>query len=175
MKSSLRTQNSASQIHNIKISITTAYKNAEAPKGIQFTIGSFINFLNSDNYFYDHRVIEELVGFIESNLNPHRIYGDAEIRPCTQKKKLLPYIEKSPLFSGFIESLICGKLFLQGSMPVRSDIFKDLGLFKDKYIISADYDFLLLDFFISKTCGSSISQGVSSLTPWKACPVVIQV
>jgi glycosyltransferase involved in cell wall biosynthesis len=111
-------------------------------KGLRLATGDFINFLNSDDYFYDINVIEDVVNFIKSNLNAHVIYGDAEIRSRPGNNALPSYIAESPLPSEFIESLIRGNLFLQGSMFVRAELFGRLGYFDEQYNISADYEFL---------------------------------
>ena len=109
-------------------------------KGIEIATGSFVQFLNSDDYLYDNKVIEDLADFIQAHPDCQIIYGDSHIRPNFRISSE-SYIAKPPLPSEITESLVYGVLFLQGSMFFKSEIFSTLGLFSTHYKISADYEF----------------------------------
>ena len=109
-------------------------------KGIEIATGSFVQFLNSDDYLYDDKVIEDIADFIQAHPDCQIIYGDSHIRPNLRMSSE-PYISKPPLPLEITESLVYGVLFLQGSMFFKSEIFSTLGLFSTHYKISADYEF----------------------------------
>ncbi len=137
-------------------------------KGIKLATGSFIQFLNSDDYFYDNKVVEDVVQFIQQNPDCDIVYGDAEIRRDPRIGGD-PYIAKSPLPSEIPEAIICGNLFLQGSIFFRGTTFNELGFFNEKYTISADYEYYIrftihnkiLVYYCSRTIFSYYTGGIS--------------
>jgi glycosyltransferase involved in cell wall biosynthesis len=108
-------------------------------KGIKIATGSFINFLNSDDYFYDNNVVQDVVNFIDEHPDCGMLYGDTHVRP-NPKISSQSSIAKPPLPSEIPESMICGTLFLQGAIFFRDKLFSELGLFSEYYKISADYE-----------------------------------
>lgn len=108
-------------------------------KGIKLATGEFINFLNSDDYFYDDHVVEDVVTFIQGQPDCSMLYGDTHVRH-DPKISSQSSISKPPLPSEVSEAMICGSLFLQGAIFFRHDLFSKLGLFSEKYKISADYE-----------------------------------
>jgi len=108
-------------------------------KGIKLATGEFINFLNSDDYFYDDHVVEDIVNFINEHPDCAMLYGDTHIRP-DPKMSSQSSISKPPLPSEVPQAMIYGSLFLQGAIFFRRDLFSKLGLFSESYKISADYE-----------------------------------
>ncbi|MCX5963686.1 MAG: glycosyltransferase family 2 protein [Cyanobacteria bacterium] len=109
-------------------------------KGIKIATGEFINFLNSDDYFYDDRVVEDVANFINEHPECCMLYGDAHIR-SDSKVFTQSFISKPPSPSEIPEAIISyGSLFLQGAIFFRRDLFSKLGLFSENYKISADYE-----------------------------------
>jgi glycosyltransferase involved in cell wall biosynthesis len=109
-------------------------------KGIKLATGSFIQFLNSDDFLYDDRVVEDMVKFIEQYPDSDVVYGDSYIRPNI-KISSNSFIARSPDPSKMPEVLIYGDIFLQGAIFFNSKIFSKLGYFNETYKISADYEF----------------------------------
>lgn len=109
-------------------------------KGIKIATGSYIQFLNSDDYFYDDNVVRDVVEFIKHNPDSDIVYGDAHIRSNPKISKN-SFIVKSPLPEEIPDALIYGVLFLQGSIFFKSSIFLKLGYFDEKYKISSDYEY----------------------------------
>jgi glycosyltransferase involved in cell wall biosynthesis len=108
-------------------------------KGIKLATGSYINFLNSDDYFYDNNVVQDVVDFIGEHPDCDMLYGDTHIRP-DPKFFSQSSISKPPLPSEIAESMICGTLFLQGAIFFKNELFTKLGFFSEHYKISADYE-----------------------------------
>ena len=109
-------------------------------KGIKIASGEFINFLNSDDYFYDDHVVEDVANFINEHPECCMVYGDTHIR-SDSKISTQSFISKPPSPSEITEAVISyGSLFLQGAIFFRRDLFSKLGLFSENYKISADYE-----------------------------------
>ena len=137
-------------------------------KGIKLATGEFINFLNSDDYFYDDHVVEDILNFINEHPDCSMLYGDTHIRP-DPKISSQSSISKPPLPSEIPEAMIYGSLFLQGAIFFRRDLFSKLGLFSENYKISADYEWFtrlvqdktLTMLYYSRTIFSFYQGGVS--------------
>ena len=97
--------------------------------------GDIIYFLNSDDYFYDENVLDDISRFFLENPDVDLVYGDVI------KKYFNP--EYSILYS---EELSLRQL-KKGIQPphqgtfIRRDKFLSIGLFNEKYLSSSDFDF----------------------------------
>ncbi len=108
-------------------------------KGIRIATGSFINFLNSDDYFYDDNVVQDVVNFISEHPDCAMLYGDTHIRP-NPKISSQSSISKPPLPSEIPEAMIDGTFIFQGAIFFRDELFSKLGFFAENYKIAADYE-----------------------------------
>jgi glycosyltransferase involved in cell wall biosynthesis len=108
-------------------------------KGIKIATGSFINFLNSDDYFYDRYVIQDVINFIEFHPDCDFVYGDTHIRP-DPKISNQSSILKPPLPSELAQAMIYGNLFVQGAVFTKHKLFSSLGIFSMDYKVSADFE-----------------------------------
>jgi glycosyltransferase involved in cell wall biosynthesis len=109
--------------------------------GIRISTGSLINFLNSDDFFYDNNVIQDVVDFVSERPDCSMLYGDTHIRP-DPKISSQSSISKPPSPSEISEAMThgTGMLFLQGAIFFRRELFSKLGFFDESYKISADYE-----------------------------------
>lgn len=105
-------------------------------KGLFKANGEIIYFLNADDYFYDNKVVEDIVTEFKKDKNLELVYGnvikvieDLDIRfkfSCTVNRKNLT----KPL------------LLPQQAFFYKKSIFKKLGKFDISYKGSGDYEFL---------------------------------
>lgn len=115
-------------------------------KGIHLAQGSFINFLNSDDY-YDQKVLTNVLGFIElNNISADSIvFGDStNIYINSNGDKILRLI-KAPNHISFTDNSLkdgmCG--IRHQSMFIGINVFDQIGDLNVKYRLHADWDFLV--------------------------------
>jgi glycosyltransferase involved in cell wall biosynthesis len=115
-------------------------------KGISMAKGDIIGILNSDDFFYDTRVIERIVAAFEQQ-NCEAIYSDLIFVDPKNTS-----IVKRKWIAGPYNSA----KFLSGWMPphptvyVKSEIYKKFGNFNYRLKCSADYDILLRFLYVEK-------------------------
>lgn len=107
-------------------------------KGIANSSGHIIGFLNSDDWFFDNNVIEEIVNqFINSNIDA--VYGDLEFVKSendTNPKRV------------WISENYKDNFFASGWVPPhptfysKSEIYKKYGVFDAKLKFAADFDIM---------------------------------
>lgn len=108
-------------------------------KGIRYSSGDFICFLNADDYFIDREVITDVAQFLTEHPDCDFAYGNLEVRYSAEKKVLV----KPPMPEGALEELICGCLPHQASFTRADLFFSKIGFFSERYRISSDYEWFL--------------------------------
>ena len=108
-------------------------------KGIRYSSGEFIGFINSDDYYFDDKVIENTVNFLLANPSCDFVYGDLEVREQSGSTILV----KPPMPEDVADELICGCLPHQASFSRANLFFSKIGLFNERYRISSDYEWFL--------------------------------
>ena len=107
-------------------------------KGVTFSTGEVISFLNSGDLFYSNDVISKVMSsFLESKIDS--CYGDL-IYVSRDLKREIRYWRSGELSSKQIEK---GILLPHPVFFVRKKMFTDYGFFNTKYKISADFDLIL--------------------------------
>ncbi|MGP0129343.1 MAG: glycosyltransferase family 2 protein [cyanobacterium endosymbiont of Rhopalodia musculus] len=108
-------------------------------KGIRYSTGNFICFLNADDYFVDDGVITDLANYIKQNPSSDFIYGDLEVRyPSGRLIRVNP-----PTPENVLDELVCGCLPHQASFAKADLFFSTIGFFNENYKISSDYEWFL--------------------------------
>ena len=108
-------------------------------KGIRYSTGDFLCFLNADDYFVDDSVITDLANYINQNPSSDFIYGDLEVRyPSGRLICVTP-----PLPENVLDELVCGCLPHQASFAKAELFFSTIGFFNENYKISSDYEWFL--------------------------------
>ena len=99
-------------------------------KGVKKSLGKYIVFLNSDDFWHNPRGIEESINLLEANS------ADFSYAPCS-------YLDENDKFLGFlypsIEAFFLRMPFCHQTMLTK----KELVSFDTRYKSSADYDFVL--------------------------------
>ncbi|MBF2073931.1 MAG: glycosyltransferase [Synechococcales cyanobacterium C42_A2020_086] len=108
-------------------------------KGIRYSTGDYICFLNADDYFVDERVIEDVAHFLSEHPSYDFIYSDMVVRYPSGRAILV----KPPLPDAIADELICGCLPHQASFTKADLFFSKIGFFNEGYRISSDYEWFL--------------------------------
>lgn len=108
-------------------------------KGIRYSTGNFICFLNADDYFVDDDVIADIANYIKQDPSSDFIYGDLEVRyPSGHLIRVNP-----PTPENVLDELVCGCLPHQASFAKADLFFSTIGFFNENYKISSDYEWFL--------------------------------
>lgn len=130
-------------------------------KGSIIAKGEYLNFMNSDDYFFSDTTIEECIPFLDTQYDI--VYGDVEVR--YNKFKII--INKFP-----------PKYLWMGPVNHQSSFIKRETMLKYGYNVSnkivADFEFFLTVYYnsgkilkINKTIASYSSGGVSSINDYQ--------
>lgn len=114
-------------------------------KGIGLASGDIIGFLHSDDFYTNNNVVQGIVDGFKIGKTCDMVYGDLSF---FQGEKQLKITRRYS--SAFFRPWMM-RFALQPAHPtvyVRRDFFKQVGLFNQKYSISADFDWLFRAFWI---------------------------
>ncbi|WML35470.1 glycosyltransferase family 2 protein [Clostridium sp. OS1-26] len=104
-------------------------------KGVKYSTGEIIYFLNSDDYLYDQNIIQKVVDKFLDNPKKSILYGNVL---CIDEKYGIKYIQGKKIG---LEDLAKGYMTPHQGVFVRKSLFDKYGFFDIKYPIVADYDF----------------------------------
>lgn len=102
-------------------------------KGIHFSKGDYINFMNSDDAFACADAISSLVGGLEKE-NADYVYGDAHIFETTKPDWI---------FNDNLDKFWDRMPFSHQTLIVKKSLFEQEGLFSTNYRLASDYDWIL--------------------------------
>lgn len=111
-------------------------------KGIRMATGDWLYFANADDYLFDHRVIEDLVAFVQQHPDSDLVYGDHEARFTNGGSNIYQPVGSDRL----LEEMIClgDDRIHQPASFFRASLFSDKKLyFNESYRIAADYEWFL--------------------------------
>jgi glycosyltransferase involved in cell wall biosynthesis len=115
-------------------------------KGIRLATGDIIGILNSDDFFYNDRIVEKIVPYFMAN-DVDAVYGDVQFVKRNNTYKIVRYYS-SKFFNP--------RKFRFGFMPAhltfytKRELFDKFGYYKSDYTIAADFELLLRFIFINK-------------------------
>ena len=108
-------------------------------KGIRMATGDIIGVLNSDDFYYDEHVVEDIANaFVQKEVDC--LYGDLVFVDAKDKESIVRIWKGSPYQSG---------AFLKGWHPAhptfyaRRECFEKYGSFNLNYAVSADFELML--------------------------------
>lgn len=107
-------------------------------KGVKQATGDFIYFLNSDDFFVDNRVLEDVARFIRDVPDCELIYGNIEARDNKGNNWLLT----SPPPEEILKTLVSGAMHHQATFASKQ-VFTKVGLFEEKFNSVGDYEWWL--------------------------------
>lgn len=123
-------------------------------KGIALASGDIIGILNSDDFLADNNVVSRIVSSFSDDVNLEALYADVIFVDSMDTNKILRYYS-SKSFKPW--------MFRFGFQPahptlyVKKNVFTRVGIYKTKYSIAGDFDFLLRIFLIYKVKGKYIN------------------
>jgi len=106
-------------------------------KGILASTGDIIFFLNSDDYFYDEKVVEDVACIYRNRSDINVVYGNVLI-----VDEAAGYKHANGRFTS-ISDLSQGQMIPHQGVFVRRHLFDKLGLFSVSYRICSDFDFII--------------------------------
>jgi glycosyltransferase involved in cell wall biosynthesis len=140
-------------------------------KGIQFSQGDILGFLNSDDMYANNQVITKVVDIVTKQ-KVDAVYGDlVYVSPDNFERVLRHYN------SGWFNP----KMIAKGYMPahptlfLRNSVFEEYGYFKIDYSIAADFEFVArvfgkdkLPYYYLPEVMVKMRQGGASTKNWKS-------
>ena len=109
-------------------------------KGIRMATGMVIGILNSDDFFTNNDILQQVADAFESNKEIDAVYGDVHfVNPDNLEKCVRYYSSKV-----FRRSLMkIGLMPAHPSFYLKKERFEQFGYYKTDYKIAADFEFLL--------------------------------
>jgi glycosyltransferase len=112
-------------------------------KGVCLASGDVIGILNSDDYYEDQNVLQDIMTCFESDSELSILYGDlVYVKNNNSNKAVRNWISK-PYYKRFFEN---GNVPPHPTLFVKSSVYKEVGLFDLQYKLAADYEFMLRAF-----------------------------
>lgn len=108
-------------------------------KGIKLASGDIVGILNSDDYFFDNKVIERIVNCFNG---PYidALFGDVQFISNKDARKIVRYYSSKRFHPGKFKF---GYMPAHPSFYVRRNFFEKLGYYKTDYKIAADFELLI--------------------------------
>lgn len=113
-------------------------------KGIQASTGDIVYFLNSDDRFYDDKVVEDAAEQFKRDENLGIVYGKVQgknfppnVKRSYDRSFLFEFKSKRDL----LKTVICHQRVFS-----KKELFQKIGPFNTRYKIYADYDWFLRNF-----------------------------
>ena len=115
-------------------------------KGIRMATGDVIGVLNSDDFFYNEKVIAKVAQAFDDQEVEATIGDIVFVKESSENEVLRRYSAKKWSPSKFV----WGYMPPHPSFFVRKDLFKRLGFYKTDYKIAADYELLIRFLLVNK-------------------------
>jgi len=108
-------------------------------KGIRFSSGQIIGLLHADDIFFNNQTLFDISKYIKES-GSDMIYGGVYFSKRSNLKKIKRVwkpenFKKKNIILGFVPPHV--------STFLKKSVFKKIGYYSEKYLISSDYDFLL--------------------------------
>jgi glycosyltransferase involved in cell wall biosynthesis len=107
--------------------------------GIIHSSGEFIGILNSDDIFNSENVIKDLKNIFLKNKNNKIFFGNVVFF----KKKFFDIQRYYPSSNFQANDLYRGLMPPHTASFIHKDVYKQVGLYKNEYLIAGDYDFFI--------------------------------
>ena len=103
-------------------------------KGFEFAQGSYINIMNTDDYFLNRSFFEKGIKQLKES-KVDFIHGDRVIK---SRNGGIDFIKRGKEINAFFRMP-----FRHQTMIVRKEVYDDVGLFDENYMIASDYKWVL--------------------------------
>jgi glycosyltransferase involved in cell wall biosynthesis len=115
-------------------------------KGIKQATGDVVGILNSDDFFYNNQVVENVVRSFGEN-DTDAIYGDAQFVDPEKTSKIKRYYSSKHFNIGKFKF---GFMPAHTSFFVKRELFEKLGNYKVDYRIAADFELLIRYLYVNQ-------------------------
>lgn len=116
-------------------------------KGIQLATGDYICFLNSDDFYVNPYVIENVVATIQENNNPDTVYGDLWYVDEQNTESVFRFWNAGN-FSRY--KMLFGWMAPHPTFFVKKELIEKYGAFKTDLTLAADYEMMVRLLFFKK-------------------------
>jgi glycosyltransferase involved in cell wall biosynthesis len=116
-------------------------------KGIKMATGDVIAILNSDDFYFDNNVLENIYNVFSLNNSIDIIYGNLLYISQQNKEKIIRDWISEPYYYNFFED---SKVPPHPTLFIKKYIYTNVGLFNLDFHLAADYDFMFRLFKLHK-------------------------
>ena len=128
-------------------------------KGIKMSTGEVVGLLHGNDHFSSTTILQQVASAMADDNVPF-IYGDVKYTPV-QSDKVVRYYSAAQ-FS--IEKLLQGIAPPHPSLYMRKELFDKYGLYKEDYLIGADFDMFLRLMVVNKLEGRYLPLDMVTMT-----------
>ncbi|MCD4768772.1 MAG: glycosyltransferase [Bacteroidales bacterium] len=108
-------------------------------KGIRKASGNIIGILNSDDVFFNEKVIEKVAkAFQEEHIDV--VYGDIQFVRSVEDKQIVRYYSSKKFKASRFQY---GFMPAHPSFYTKRKLFEEIGYYKEDYIIASDFELLI--------------------------------
>jgi glycosyltransferase involved in cell wall biosynthesis len=125
-------------------------------KGIALATGDIIGILNSDDVFFDNGVVENVVKEFDGDKTIDCVYGNILFYDSSLQKVVRAWKNK-PYSKYYFEK---GEVPPHPALFVKANLYKEVGLYKTNFKISADQEFMLRILKVHQYKSSYINQNL---------------
>ncbi len=109
-------------------------------KGIQMATGDVIGILNSDDLYYDDRVLADVMKEFGEDNELDILYGDLLYVKSSDTDRIVRNWVSRPYYQRFFEN---GNVPPHPALFLRRRVYDEAGLFELKFKLTSDYEFML--------------------------------
>jgi glycosyltransferase len=109
-------------------------------KGVRLATGDVIGILNSDDIYQDRNVISDIMYQFNSDEKVDLVYGDLVYVKQDDTNKIVRNWRSNKYYPNFFED---GNVPPHPSLFVKTEVYKESGLFNLDFKLAADYEFML--------------------------------
>jgi glycosyltransferase involved in cell wall biosynthesis len=128
-------------------------------KGIKLSTGDVVGILNSDDFFCNNNVIENVVKAFDSGFIDI-VYGDIKFVSSLNFNKVIRYYS-SKRFN--INKFQYGFMPAHPSFYAKKEYFEKFGYYKEDYLIAADFELLIKFLYVNKLCSKYLNMPFVSM------------
>ncbi|HUX95572.1 MAG TPA: glycosyltransferase family 2 protein [Bacteroidales bacterium] len=115
-------------------------------KGIRLATGKIVGILNSDDFFFDDNIVENIVSHFET-FDIDAVYGDVRFVRPLETGTIIRYYSSKKFEIGKFKS---GQMPAHPSFYMKRELFEKFGYYSADYQIAADFEFLLRYLYLHK-------------------------
>lgn len=128
-------------------------------KGIELATGDVIAILNSDDMYFDSKVISKVATAFEQH-NVDAVYGNVVFVKQNNTKEVVRYWRNKPMYPRYFED---GEIPHHLALFVKKSAYLQFGNLNTTYRIAADHEFMLRLFKVKKASSYFLDQTLTTV------------